>query len=244
MDDYLPALKKSIKSGKIGQAKTLLTQISSRSDIEKQEVIQILALASDKPAFELLNLLASQEHKDPEIYDRLIQLITDRAHLNFRFVLILFEIADRSAINQVAPLIKHILSKETDKELLNKIIRSSGKMKIEKLVNDIAEFIFYDDIVLKQEAVKALERIGTQKACEKLALASKTEKCDQNILDALHILQSQTSNLEEASTGPEDISDDKPAGLEDLDSRDFEKRFQAFIISSENPSTISSFLSE
>ena len=76
----------------------------------------------------------------------------------------------------IIPLLKHILLKETNTRLLNKIIRTAGKLKIEKMVDNIAEFIFYDDIDLKTEAVKALERIGTSKACEKLVKASKTSK--------------------------------------------------------------------
>ncbi|MCK5348452.1 MAG: hypothetical protein KAJ25_03635, partial [Desulfobacula sp.] len=174
MDDYLPRLKKSIKTGKIGQAKTLLAQISSKPAHEKQEVLQILALAPDKTAFELLSFLTSKEHKDSEIYDRLVQLIIDRTHLSFSFALILCENADTKTIIRAAPLLRHILSNETNKKLLNKIINTAGKIKIESLTADIAEFIFYDDIGLKTEAVKALERIGTSSACRKLEYASKT----------------------------------------------------------------------
>ncbi|MBU1343393.1 MAG: response regulator [Proteobacteria bacterium] len=242
MDDYLPSLKKSIKTGKIGQAKTLLAQIASRPAPEKQEVLQILALAPEKAAFELLSFLTAKEHKDPEIYDRLIQLITDRAHLNFGFVILLFDTEDELTILHSTPLVRHILSNETDKELLNKIIRTAGKIKIESLIDDIAEFIFYDDVGLKTEAVKALERIGTPLACEKLEQSSKTEKCDQNILDAIQILKSKNAMPEEPCVEQDAPPDEYQTELDQLSSSDVKKRFNAIINLSEKGSKISSFL--
>ena len=244
MDDYLPNLKKSIKTGKIGQARTLLAQIHSRPGPEKQEVLQILALGSDKTAFELLSFLTAKEHRDPEIYDRLIQLITDRAHLNFNFALILLNNADPATIHHASPLMRHILSNETDKDLLNKIIRTAGTKRITALTDDIAEFIFYDDIGLKTEAVKALERIGTPRACEKLEHASKTSKCDQDILDAIGVLKAKHSIATPSPVEPAVGADDFKTGLDRLASGDVETRFQTFISLSEKGSRISSALSK
>lgn len=244
MDDYLPRLKKSIKTEKIDQARTLLAQISSRPAQEKHEVLQILALAPDKSAFELLSFLTDKKHKDPDIYDRLIQLISDRAHLNFNFALILCKNADTQTIIHAAPLLKHILSNETSKELLNKIIRIAGKIKIESLTSDIAEFIFYDDMGLKAEAVKALERIGTLHACEKLEQASKTKKCDRNILDTIQILKAK--NLLKNSLPIEQVAvtDEYQTELEQLASNDVKKRFKAFIAFSKKGSKVSAVLSK
>ncbi len=242
MDDYLPRLKKSIKTGKIGQAKTLLAQISSKPAHEKQEVLQILALAPDKTAFELLSFLTSKEHKDSEIYDRLVQLIIDRTHLSFSFALILCENADTKTIIRAAPLLRHILSNETNKKLLNKIINTAGKIKIESLTADIAEFIFYDDIGLKTEAVKALERIGTSSACRKLEYASKTQKCDQNILDAIQVLKAKNSADKTPSIEQAVVTDGYQTELERLASDDVGKRFRAFITFSEKGSKASSTL--
>ncbi|MCP3872350.1 MAG: hypothetical protein GY699_04235, partial [Desulfobacteraceae bacterium] len=244
MDDYLPSLKENIKTKKIGRAKTLLEQISSRPVIEKDEVLQILALASDDTAFELLLFLTSNDHKDPDIHDRLIQLVIDRAHLNSKFVLIIFENADMTIITHTIPLVRHILSKETDKDLLNKIIRYVGIIKIENLSDDIAEFMFYDDVGLKTESVKTLERIGTPHACEKLVQASKTEKCDQNILDTIQVLRMKES----AKKAPTPIvekstpADDYQTQLKHLSSDDVIKRFNAFITLSEMGPEVSSSL--
>lgn len=242
MDDYIQNLKKSIKTRTLGHSKTLLSQISLRPDHEKKEILEILSLSSDKTAFELLSFLAAETRKDPEIYDRLIRLITDRAHLDFRFVLILLNLSDRNTALNTQPLLKHILSNETDKDLLNRIIRATGKLQMESMTDDIAEFIFYDDPGLKAEAVKALERIGTAKACERIEQASKTEKCDQNILDALQVLKIKNSAETHPVVTPAHHLDEIEAGLERLSSIDVNERFKAFISLSEKGAALSSIL--
>ncbi len=242
MDDYIQGLKKSITTGKVGLAKTLLAQLSSRPDPEKKETLEILALTPDKTAFELLSFLVSEIHHAPDIYDRLIQLITDRAHLDFHFVLILLNAPDRRTAFNAHPLLKHILSNETDKDLLNEIIRTTGKLQMESMTGDIAEFIFYDDPVLKTEAVKALERIGTVNACERLEQASKTEKCDQNILDALQVLKTRDFFEKPPAIDPACLSDDIETWLKLLSSVDVNERFKAFIALSEKGIAISSTL--
>ncbi len=237
MSDYLPNLKENIKKGNIEQAKELLSRIQTRHTTEKQEILQIIALASDKPALELLSFLTSKPNKDPEIHDRLIQLVTDRAHLNYHFALILFENADEQTIAHTLPLFRHILSKETDKQLLARIIQNIGKLKLEKLIDDLAEFIFYDDIKLKSNAIKSLERIGTKAALEKLEQASKTEKCDQEILDTIQVLkmnfkQDETPEKHEPTLSPASTPDQVPKKSDfeftDLSSPSVQKRYKAF----------------
>ncbi|MCP4671795.1 MAG: response regulator [Desulfobacula sp.] len=245
MADYIQGLKKNIKTGNIKKAKTALKQISSRYDHEKLEIIQILALAPDETAFELLSFLTDITRHDPQIHDRLIQLITDRAHLNSHFAMILLDKTDTPTIKHIVPLLKHILLKETNAQLLNKILRTAGKIKIKRMVDEIAEFIFYDDVDLKTEAVKALERIGTSKACAKLVAASKTSKCDQNILDAIEVLAHKDLNnmvLDDQLT--RDGSSDGPLiDINQLVSKDIEKRFKALAYFSEQgPKTCLSLL--
>ncbi len=244
MDEYLPRLKENIKTGKINQAKILLEQIGSKPTHEKQEILQILALAPNKTAFELLSFLTDKKHKDPEIHDRLIQLITDRAHLSFNFTLILFDNAGTQTITRATPLLRHILSNGTNKDLLNKTIRTAGKIKIGSLTDDIAEFIFYDDVTLKAEAVKALERIGTSRACEKLEQASKTAKCDQNILDTIQVLKTKDT-AEKVLLNKQVVDTDQyKTALVQLSSADAIKRFEAFAKFSKKGSIISSRLSK
>lgn len=211
MSAYIPSLKKLFKANKKKEAKELLGQLASQPDGDKQEVVQLLAIAHDKTAFELLLFLTSKDNQVEEIHERLIQLAIDRAHLSFQFVLILFQNAGNEIIHQSIPLLRHILSSSTDTELLAEIITWSGKIRLESLAEELAEFIFYDDKRLKEESVKALERIGTTHACELLVKASETEKCDQNILDAIQVLSGQAkAQKEEKEPEPEKTSPEPP----------------------------------
>nr|NJM03506.1 HEAT repeat domain-containing protein [Desulfobacula sp.] len=242
MDDYVQRLKASIRTGTLTQAKALLAGMSSWPEPEKKEAFEILALTPGKAAFELLSHLASETRHDPDMHERLVRLITDRAHLDFRFVLILLSLVDRTATFNLSPLLKHILTNETDKDLLNDIIRATGKLHMENMADDIAEFIFYDDPVLKTEAVRALERIGTPKAREKLEQASKTEKCDQDILDALETLKPEEPVEPPAAPAPAYTPDSLETELERLSSADVKERFKAFIALSEKGAELSAIL--
>ncbi len=242
MDDYIQSLKTSIRTGKLLQAKALLAGMSSRPDPEKKEAFEILALTSGKAAFELLSDLAPETRQDPDMNERLIRLITDRAHLDFRFALILLNLVDRNTAFNLSPLLKHILTHGTDKDILNAIIRAAGKLHMESMIDDIAEFIFYDDPVLKTESVRALERIGTPKACEKLEQASKTGKSDQDILDALDVLKSKEPVEPPAAPAPALTPDSLETDLDRLSSADVNERFKAFITLSEKGAGLSPIL--
>ena len=249
MDEYIAELKQAIKADDTAQAKSLLSGIASRHDTEKQEVFQQLALAGDKTALELLHFMTDRNQTpDPEMLDRLFQLIIDRAHLNQRFVLILFHNAPKHLLNSVIPLLKHTLTSATDHYLLSQVLNAAGKFQIESLAGDIAEFIFYDDPVLKKEAVKALERIGTPGACRKLEQAADTEKCDQDILDAIDALKTRRTE-EPESPDPEDPPASIPAGDEctaaycQLSSPDLMKRFEALILLSDDSRGVAEALS-
>jgi CheY-like chemotaxis protein len=193
MDPYLPALGKFIKTGQIEQAQEQLSILSSRLDNEKKEVIEMLALASDKTALSLLDFLLGKTPQDSETRKRLFQLTMDRAHLNFTFATLLLDHGDRAQLIHYIPLFKHILSNETDENVLNKIIRTAGEFKIGLLVDDVAEFIFYDHMALKTDAIKALERIGNARALERLEQIALTDKCDQDILDTINLLKMNLS---------------------------------------------------
>jgi CheY-like chemotaxis protein len=244
MSDYLPSLKNSIKTGKIGQAKKLLSHIREKLPQEKEQILEMVALAPDKTAHELLFFLTSKAHKDPQIQDRLIQLVTDRAHLNYRFVLILFQNAERSTVIHATPLLKHILSNETDKELLSDVIRASGKLKINGMVAVLAEFIFYDDLKLKTDAVNALERIGSPLALEKLKQAARTEKCDQNILDTIQVLEQHQEQQEKTPAKSASPKTEDTPDLSRLADPSFRKRFETLNHFCEHPVNFSDAFSK
>ena len=189
---YITQIKNSITKPDIKKTKQLLVELKQHSLKTKIKVLEILALAPDLTALNLIPVLIQRENIDEEIYDRTIQLLTDRAHLNFNFSLILYKECDKNGILQIAPLMKHILSKGTDFEVLRETLRTAGINKIESLEDDIAEFIFYDELKLKAEAIRALEMIGSGKAHANLLKASNSSKCDQDILNALETFKNKT----------------------------------------------------
>jgi CheY-like chemotaxis protein len=203
MAPYLPTLGEFIKTGQIEKAREQLSILSSRLDNEKKQVIEMLALASDKTVLSLLDFLLGATTQDFETRKRLFQLTMDRAHLNFAFTTLLLDHGDRSQLIHYVPLFKHILSKETNEDLLNRIIRTAGKFKIDLLVDDVAEFIFYDHIALKTDAIKALERIGNTRARERLEQIALTDKCDQDVLDAIDVLKMNMPEVPLAAIAPD-----------------------------------------
>jgi CheY-like chemotaxis protein/HEAT repeat protein len=185
MGSYLPKLRQLIKTARIEQAREPLSILGSRPDSERLEVIEMLARAPDQTALSLLSFLLGETNFSPDTREHLFQLTTDRAHLNFAFAKILLDYGDRSQLIQLSPLFKHILSNETDEALLISIIVTVGKLKLDILIDDVAEFIFYDHMGLKSDAIMALEQIGTISALEKLRQVALTDKCDGQILDAI-----------------------------------------------------------
>ncbi len=233
MPDYIARIKKSINKSDIKKTKQLLRQLKGLPLETKLEVLQLFALAPDITALNLLPLLTQDEYRDEEIYDRVIQLLIDRAHLNFHFSLILYNTCDKELILQITPLMKHILSKESDFEILKETIKTAGRQGVEILVDDIAEFIFYDESILKAEAVKALERIGSSSAYDNLLKAAESSKCDQDILDSLEVLKNRKRKKEpekqKKKTAKKKLSSNNiSAWNSDLKSKDIKTRFNGF----------------
>ncbi|MBF0113309.1 MAG: hypothetical protein HQK74_11350, partial [Desulfamplus sp.] len=248
MENYISKFKESIKILDIRQAKELLLDFYLQSEEEQSAILNELAMISDHEAWILLDFIVKLEiehHKSlsANIYNKLIQLIADRAHLNFEFALILYKTHDKKNILQAASLIKYILTNCTDRVVLFDAIVAVGDETIESLVDVVAEFLYYDDVTLKTQAVKSLKKIGNAKVYKILSDASKTAKSDQNILDALSSLKSATSAEEIQSYSSSLIAQEveqeqekKDPQVEDqkidimamLKSKSIEERFEAF----------------
>jgi len=202
MTDFIPELKGLIKTDHTKEAKTLLASFSSRSEEDQQAVIEMLALASDPTGLDLIDFLMSGT-REKSVQKRLFQLATDRAHLNYAFTGLLLSHGTPTQIRHSIPLLKHIIAKATKGELLNRILRTAGKLRLEALTDDVAEFIFYDDDDLKRESVKALERMGNKRALKHLEHIAGTDKSDMDILDAIDMLKEKL--------GPEEAVEDRAA---------------------------------
>ncbi|MCP4022419.1 MAG: hypothetical protein GY729_11295 [Desulfobacteraceae bacterium] len=259
MVDYLGSFKQSVITSRVGKAKDLLKDLKSKDQDEKMGALHVLALAPDKIAIELLDFLAQKQNQDPDIFPRVVQLVTDRAHLNFKFAQILYDHAGRDTLLQAAPLLKHVLINETDTDILTATLRTIGEEKLEPLTDDVAEFIFYDDDYLKAEAIYALEKIGTPMALNRLEQCAQTQKCDANILETINDLRAkleakaEEDETEAQAPAPAKASVPVPEKheqpdhgrlVEQLGSSQIDKRYEAFIKLSELGTQVSKDLAK
>ncbi|MCF8045397.1 MAG: hypothetical protein K9J83_06015 [Desulfarculaceae bacterium] len=130
-------------------------------------------------------------------------------------------------LKKIVPLMRHILSNETDPDILAATLKTAGELAMDTLVDDIAEFILYNDADLKALAVKALEKTASGKALDRLRKAAATSKRDRNILDAIQRIQAKSSfasPLEKTA-----FSDDVDDRIRKLRSRVIKERFQAVL---------------
>lgn len=187
MASFISEFKRMIKTGDINS--DTLSPILNLDEDQQQAMSQQLALAPDNVAYDILFFLMNTMGPTHPLRPRLYQLTMDRAHINFKFSMILINHTNPDRPGPITHLIKHILNKETDKDLLKGIFRAAGRLGMEFLVDDLAEFVFYDDLELRKEAVTAMERIGTKKAVQRLEQIAQTDKCDSDVLDALAFLK-------------------------------------------------------
>ncbi|MCG8689197.1 MAG: hypothetical protein MI892_30275 [Desulfobacterales bacterium] len=247
MAEFIPELKQLIKKNQAEATKEKLSGILDRPEEDQEAVIELLALASDKTALDLLSFLMDTIDEKHPVHARLYQLTSDRAHLNFEFVLLLLRHAGPDRLNQLTPLLKHILTRETKGTLLTQILRTVGILRMESLVDELAEFVFYDDQALRMEAVRALERIGTIKAVERLEQIAATRKCDQDILDALDVLRMGLPN-QDSPAQPKEPEKEEPqeaplaVNIDMLAAPRIEDRFKAFEYFSDNADQVAEAL--
>ncbi len=230
MENKLTRFTRQVKHSNLKEAKHILEDFIHENDETMLGYLHELALAPDPIAWDLLLCLVNKKIDSSTIYDRLIQLILDRSHLNFGFIPILFKTNDKKKITQAAPLLKHILSKETDTGILVETIRAIGRTRIEILVDGVAEYLYFDNLELKAQAVKALERIGSDQALTRLEEAASTIKCDQNILDAIAVLKPEKNTTGSSQPGKSTDTDEAESLIlyTNLESVDIKKRFEAY----------------
>ncbi len=231
MSETISQLQTFIKKGNLGKAATILLNFSRFSETERQKAMEVLALAPNSAALFLLEFIVTCEATTEEDKEIIFQLVTDRAHIHSPFVLILLQHAPFILINRAAPLIRHILNQETDIDLLGRVISITGKKKINLLTDDLTEYLFYGEPGLKSLAIRALERMGTPEALERLEQVAATEKCDQEILDAIDVLETKIPAMSRKISKPDQEAEFSPKDeklMADLVSDHPHKQFQAF----------------
>ncbi len=227
MDRLTARFNDSLKSSSLKDAKQILATLPEEPDRVCRDVLQRLALVPEDTAWELLLFLSELNFGTPDIRGILVELIQDRARFNFQFLPILYRVGTGEKIREVAPLMKQVLSNEIDTGILVETIRAVGKYKITALVDEISEYIYFDNNELKAHAVQALEHIGTPRALSLLEHAATTVKCDQTILDAVSGLK-LTPDSTQGVANPKNETGKQPDIYRALESLDLETRFNAF----------------
>ncbi len=230
-DIIISQLQTWIQKGNLDKAGTALQDFPKFSETERQQVMEILALASNEAALFLLESLLTNQTITEEDRDAFFQLVMDRAYIHSPFVLLLLYHGSFLRINHSASLIRHILNQETDPDILGKVIRITGEKKINALTDDLTEYLFYGEPTLKSLAVQALEQMGTPESLQRLAQVAATEKCDQEILDAIDDLEIKIpaiSRQVDKLDIEKDFSQKDEKRLQDLASGHPHKQFQAF----------------
>lgn len=144
-------------------------------------------------------------------------------------------------------MLRHLLVRQTDETLLAGILHTIGKFRRKDMVTDVAEFLFYDNALLKTQAARALEKIGTPNALRCLEQAAKTDKCDQDILDAIAGLTATIYGSLAPAPDPDRQPQKKAEykkNLARLGSRHLEKCCQAFAYFSNHSSQTAAALNQ
>ncbi|ACN15782.1 two-component response receiver and regulator protein [Desulforapulum autotrophicum HRM2] len=227
MDNFTARFNDSLKSSNLKGAKHILANLPGEPDRVCREVFQRLVLVPEDTAWELLMFLSEISFRTPDIRGRLFKVIQNRAELNFQFLPILYRAGTQKIIQESTPLMKQVLSNEIDTGILMETIRAVGKYKITALVDEISEYIYFDNEELKTHTIQALERIGTPRALRLLENAATTVKCDPSILDAISILKSSPDLVQKVAP-PRNKDCNKADICRELESTDLETRFNAF----------------
>jgi CheY-like chemotaxis protein len=155
-----------------------------------------ISMTPEDDVFFILNHLLTGCNDNSTYKQTLIDLLLDKARTQSRFVIPFVEHADLQQLKTAIPVLATMLINETDTYVLQKIINALGRTGEKSCINVIADFIFYDHIVLKREAIDALGNIGGISAIKRLAFASQTKKTDEHLIATLERLESKLT-LEE-----------------------------------------------
>ncbi|HKK99884.1 MAG TPA: response regulator [Desulfotignum sp.] len=128
-------------------------------------------------------------------------------------------------------MLRHLLVRQTEETLLAGILHTIGKFRRRDMVTDVAEFLFYDNALLKTQAVRTLEKIASPHALSCLEQVAKTDKCDQEILHAIAGLKAAIADSRTPEHDPglqQQKTSEYKKNLARLGSRHPEKYCQAF----------------
>jgi CheY-like chemotaxis protein len=188
---------------KAGAVLQFFPEVSAKS---QSRVIYEIFKAPDAVAFPLLEYLSQIPVNDPEIKDKIAELIYEKSYNNATRIIdyirskdtknkaLYVGIAGTLKLRDALNSLEEILLNATDEKLILETITAVGKIGDPSSSSNVAPFLGSDNTRLKLAAVDALAEIGgtsaIKKLCENLTGQSDT---DLAVIDALARIQDHQS---------------------------------------------------
>jgi len=200
--DFISELQFCISASDLVKAKALLQYFPEISPRGQVRSLYEISKVQDNVALFLLAFINEHKIMDENIHAKLYELLIDKAcnandtiieliqsqYLQKRNILI--KICGELQIRDALPIMIDLLHRETDEEILKEIIKALSAYGASSGIRAIADFIYYGNEELKQEAIFALAEIGGPAAIHQLAEAIRGDSpTDKLIIEALAEIQ-------------------------------------------------------
>lgn len=202
--EFLDELVFCIKQEDLVKAKALL-QFASDSDVDAQvqrKAMIELAKGPEKVVFPLLEYLTKVEISDKQVQDSIYELILDKSYGNTDLVIkyitenekkarILFlKAAGELMLTETAPVLKKIISEESDADVLVEAITTLGKLRQPDSLGVLSGMAGHPDKGVKQAAVAAIAEKGGSESVDKLLdFVGQDEEINKLAVEALANVQ-------------------------------------------------------
>lgn len=200
--DFISELQFCISASDLVKAKALLQFFSDISPKGQVRALYEIIKVQDNISLYLLSFVNEQKIMDENIQAKLYELLIDKscnAHETLIELIqiqqlkrrnILIRICGELQIKKALPILIDLLHKETDVEILKELIKALSSYGASSGIRAIADFIYYGNEELKQEAIFALAEIGGPAAIHQLAEAIRGDSpTDKLIIEALAEIQ-------------------------------------------------------
>lgn len=206
ISEFIDELKFCMAGQDMVKAKALL-QFLPRIDPKSQvRTLYEISKGEDRVVHPVLCYMLELPIADAMVKNRLHDLLLDKSCANQDLLMAqlqaetldqrlpLIRIAGELQVQEAIPLLSGFLSQKSDPDLLRETIKALSLMASQTCIRAIADFIYYGDEELKQEAIFALAEIGGPTSIHLLAEAIRgNNRTDQLIIEALGEIQDQAA---------------------------------------------------
>jgi CheY-like chemotaxis protein len=188
-EQFIEELLFCIKEKDLQKSYALLQFIPTISPSIQNRALFEISKAGDSLSYSMFEYLVRVEIEDDEVRIKLYEIILDKGRVNSEFYFIYIRMAEESKSEDTIPVLLDIITTETNIGILMEAIRALSNIGHASSVMALSEFIYYNDEMLKREAVMALGKIGGSSARKSLEFAAKTSKASPIIFSTLDTLR-------------------------------------------------------